>query len=123
MKVSRWIALCGVVALAAVAVTATALGNATPTSQKASIKAALVSEFGTGILAAPPKKGFNLLAWVLPFAGLALAAVLVGGVAWRASRHGRGRASVPADTSLNGHKPLDPEAERRLDEELARFDL
>ena len=90
---------------------------------KSEIKAALVSEFGTGILAAPPKKGFNLLAWVLPFAGLALAAVLVGGVAWRASRHGRGRASVPADTSLNGHKPLDPEAERRLDEELARFDL
>ncbi len=44
MKVSRWIALCGVVALAAVAVTATALGNATPTSQKASIKAALVSD-------------------------------------------------------------------------------
>ncbi len=44
LKVSRWIALCGVVALAAVAVTATALGNATPTSQKASIKAALVSD-------------------------------------------------------------------------------
>jgi len=90
---------------------------------KSEIKAALVSEFGTGILAAPPKKGFNLLAWVLPLAGLAVAAALVGGVVWRASRSGRRRGAAPGDASLNGHKPLDPEAERRLDEELARFDL
>ena len=30
------------------------------------IDAALVDNFGEGVLAAPPKEGFNLLAWVLP---------------------------------------------------------
>ncbi len=55
---------------------------------KSEIKAALVGEFGEGILAAPPKEGFNLLAWVLPLAGIACAAALVGGLAWRAARSG-----------------------------------
>jgi cytochrome c-type biogenesis protein CcmH len=79
------------------------------------IKAALVDEFGESVLAAPPKKGFNLLAWVLPLAGLAAGAVAVGVAArrWSSSRAG---APAPAVT------PLDPELERRLDDELARFD-
>jgi cytochrome c-type biogenesis protein CcmH len=89
---------------------------------KSEIKAALVEEFGEGILAAPPKEGFNLLAWLLPLVGLACAAVLVGGLVWRAARSGRGRDVTPGDPSLNGRGRLDPEAERRLDEELARFD-
>jgi cytochrome c-type biogenesis protein CcmH len=90
---------------------------------KSEIKAALVAEFGAGILAAPPKAGFNLLAWVLPLAGIGLAAALVGAVVWRAARSGRQPAPAPGDASSNGHRPLDPEAERRLDDELARFDL
>jgi cytochrome c-type biogenesis protein CcmH len=90
---------------------------------KSEIKAALVAEFGAGILAAPPKAGFNLLAWVLPLAGIGLAAALVGAVVWRAARSGRRPAPAPGDASSNGHRPLDPEAERRLDDELARFDL
>jgi cytochrome c-type biogenesis protein CcmH len=90
---------------------------------KSEIKAALVDEFGEGILAAPPKEGLNLLAWALPLAGLAVAAALVGGLVWRATRSGRRREGAPGDPSLNGRRPLDPEAERRLDEELARFDL
>ena len=34
---------------------------------------------------------------------------------------GRGEEPAPTDPSANG-RPLDPELERRLDEELARFD-
>ena len=80
---------------------------------KSEIKAKLVADFGTGVLAVPPRKGFDWLAWALPLAGLAVAASVVGGLAWRWS-HARG---VPAD-----EPPLDPEVERRLDAELARFD-
>lgn len=79
---------------------------------KSEIKAEFVEQFGEGVLAVPPKRGFDLLAWVLPLAGVALGAAVVGLLAWRWSR-GRGEAQPP---------PLDPELERRLDAELARFD-
>ena len=78
------------------------------------IKVKLVAQFGPGILAAPPKKGFNLLVWVLPPVGIVLAAVVLGVLAIRWSR---AREPEPAPA-----RPLDPELERRLDDELARFD-
>jgi cytochrome c-type biogenesis protein CcmH len=81
---------------------------------RSEIKRKLVAQFGTAVLAAPPRKGFDLLAWWLPFAGLALAGGLVSIAAWRWAR-GRGPAAEPAAA-------LEPELERRLDEELARFD-
>ena len=87
---------------------------------KTEIKDKLVAEFGEGVLAAPPKEGFNLLAWVLPLAGAGVAAV---GVALLARQWRRGRAGpVPVDPSANGRPLLDPELERRVDEELARFE-
>jgi cytochrome c-type biogenesis protein CcmH/NrfF len=85
------------------------------------ISDALVAQFGEGVLAAPPKEGFNLLAWVLPLAG---GAVAIGALAVALRRWSRARAEpdVAATPSANGRPPLDPELERRLDEELARFD-
>jgi cytochrome c-type biogenesis protein CcmH len=85
------------------------------------IKDALVADFGEGVLAAPPKQGFNLLAWVLPLAAGALA---VAAVAVALRRWSRARREEVAETSpsANGRPPLDPELERRVDEELARFD-
>ena len=87
---------------------------------KDEIKSKLVAEFGEEVLAAPPKRGFNLLAWVLPPAGAAVALVALALLArrWYAARGGPAE-SVPA---ANGRAPLDPELERRLDEELARLD-
>ena len=87
---------------------------------KSEIKAKLVDQFGESVLAAPPKSGFNLLAWVLPLAGIVLAAGIVGVLAYRWSRSRKAEAA--ADPSANGHLRLDPELERRVDEELARFD-
>ena len=84
---------------------------------KSEIKAALVEQFGPAVLAEPRKRGFELLAWVLPLAGLALGAVVVGALAWRWSRI-RG----DDEGSPDGGDRLDPELERRLDDELARFD-
>jgi cytochrome c-type biogenesis protein CcmH len=77
------------------------------------IKDELVAQFGPAVIAEPPKSGFDLLAWVLPLALLGAGAVGVGVVAWGWSRH---RAAVePVE-------PVDPELERRLDDELERFD-
>jgi cytochrome c-type biogenesis protein CcmH len=83
---------------------------------KSEIKDELVLQFGPAVLAEPSKHGFNLLAWVLPLAGLGLGAVALGALVWRWSR-GRGPAAAAA-----GGLPLDPELERRVDDELARFD-
>jgi cytochrome c-type biogenesis protein CcmH len=85
------------------------------------ISDALVAQFGEGVLAAPPKEGFNLLAWVLPLAGGAVA-IAVLGVALRRWSRARAEPAAAATPSANGRPPLDPELERRLDEELARFD-
>jgi cytochrome c-type biogenesis protein CcmH len=80
-----------------------------------------VDIWGARILAAPRKHGFDLLAWVLPLVGILGAAGVIGVLAWRWSRRREEPEHLPGPRSLNG-RPLDPELERRLDEELARFD-
>jgi cytochrome c-type biogenesis protein CcmH len=87
---------------------------------KSEIKNELVDQFGESVLAAPPKEGFNLLAWLLPLVGLAAGAVVLAVLARRWSRARGGE--VPVDPSGNGRAALDPELERRVDEELARYD-
>jgi cytochrome c-type biogenesis protein CcmH len=80
---------------------------------EAEIKDALVAEFGPAVLAEPPGGGFGLLAWLLPLTALVGGAVVVGLLirswSWR-----RGAPTDDAD--------LDPQLERLVDEELARFD-
>jgi cytochrome c-type biogenesis protein CcmH len=88
---------------------------------KSEIKDRLVDQFGPQVLAAPPRSGFNWLAWVLPIAGLGLGAVVVGLLAWRWSRSRERPADLPLEAS-NGRRAIDPELERRLEEELARFE-
>ena len=80
-----------------------------------------VDIWGTRILAAPPRHGFGLLAWVLPLAGILAAAGAMAVLARRWSRRVEEPPAATAPWSLNG-RPLDPDLERRLDEELARFD-
>jgi len=81
---------------------------------KSEIEGKLVAQFGPAILAAPPHKGFDLLAWWLPEFGVLGGALLLAASAYRWSRT---RASTVAPIL----EPLDPELERRLDQELARF--
>jgi cytochrome c-type biogenesis protein CcmH len=83
---------------------------------KSEIKRKLVLQFGPSVLAEPSKHGFNLLAWVLPFAGIGLGAIALGALAWHWSR---GRGPGPAAPAPSA---LDPELERRVDEELSRFE-
>jgi cytochrome c-type biogenesis protein CcmH len=88
---------------------------------KEQIKAELVADYGPRVLAEPRKEGFDLLAWLLPIGGIVLGAAAVGVVAWRWSR-GREPEESPSDPSSNGRVALGPELERRVDEELAKFD-
>jgi cytochrome c-type biogenesis protein CcmH len=53
---------------------------------KSEIKSRLVAQFGKGVLAAPEREGFDLLAWVLPVAGLLAAAAAVTLLLWRWTR-------------------------------------
>jgi cytochrome c-type biogenesis protein CcmH len=80
---------------------------------KGEIKDELVAVYGPQILAAPPKEGFDLLAWLLPIVGLIGGALVLGFLAWRWSSSREPRAPAPA---------LSPALERRVDEELARYD-
>jgi cytochrome c-type biogenesis protein CcmH len=86
---------------------------------KSEIKAELVGQFGTRVLATPPKEGFDLIAWVLPLLGLAVGAAAVGVLAWRWSRRGDSDGDGGA---RGGEAALDADLEHRLDEELARFE-
>ena len=77
------------------------------------IKDALVDQFGPAVLATPRRSGFGLLAWLLPLAALAVGAIAVGLLIRSWSRR-----RTPADDG----QPLDPQLERLVDDELARFD-
>ena len=77
------------------------------------IRDQLVAQFGPAVVAEPPKKGFDLLAWLVPLGILAAGAVGVGAIAWGWRRR---RADAPPPA------PLDPALERRVDAELERFD-
>ena len=88
---------------------------------KGQIKDFLVQQYGTSILAAPPQHGFDLLAWLLPLGGIVAAGAVLGIAAWRWSR-GRAEPEQLTVQSQNGQGPIDPELDRRLDEELARFE-
>ena len=75
----------------------------------------LIATFGESVIARPGTSGFDLLAWLLPFAGIVAAGAIVGVAAWRWTRTARRHEGTDA--------PLDAEAERRVDEELARYDV
>jgi cytochrome c-type biogenesis protein CcmH/NrfF len=78
---------------------------------------AMVAEFGKEVLSTPQTHGFDLLAWVLPLGGIALgaAALGIGALYWS-------RVRTPASVDSTQSPVLAPEDERRVDEELARFD-
>jgi cytochrome c-type biogenesis protein CcmH len=77
------------------------------------IKDALVAELGTGVLATPSKSGFGLLAWLVP-----LGALVAGAIAVALLVRSWSRRRAPPEPE----RPLDPELDHRVDEELARFE-
>ena len=84
---------------------------------KSRIEGALAAQLGDGIYGVPRTSGFDLLAWLLPLGGVALGTIAIAGGAWRWSRVRDRARDDPVEVAA-----LDAEGERRVDEELARFD-
>jgi cytochrome c-type biogenesis protein CcmH len=80
------------------------------------IESELVANYGPAILAAPPHKGFDLLAWWLPIVGVLAGGVILAIGVWRWSRRREAEEPEPQESGL------DEETERKLDDLLARFD-
>ena len=76
-----------------------------------------VAELGPQVLASPPTHGFDLLAWLLPFAAIVSGAAAVG-LGARAWLRNKDELETPEDDG----PPLAPNLELRVDQELARFD-
>jgi cytochrome c-type biogenesis protein CcmH/NrfF len=85
---------------------------------KDQIKAELKARYGPAVLALPDDKGFGLAVYLVPIAvvaGLLLTVVLLL-PRWRARR----RDAAPAVAAA---AELSPDEARRLDQDLARYDL
>jgi len=74
------------------------------------IKAYFVDKYGTWILLSPPRNGFSLLVWVMPFAGLAVGLLVIALTVRKWSR--RTAVTEPAAP------PLDEAMQQRIRREL-----
>jgi cytochrome c-type biogenesis protein CcmH len=81
----------------------------------------LVAQYGTAVLALPPRHGFNLLVYVLPPAAVLLAALGLGWSLPKWRRRARDAQAAATAHGDGGSQALDPADARRLDEDLAQF--
>ncbi len=74
----------------------------------------LVAQYGEEVLAAPPKHGFDLLAWVIPGAVLLGGAALAAGLAvsWSRGRRPAEATAVRPDAAMDAR--IDADLERDL---------
>ncbi len=90
---------------------------------KDEVKDALVAEYGENVLAVPGDDGFGLAAWLIPIAAFITAAIAIG-IALRRWRHTNGSAEPRGDgTAGPAGDAADAEGAKRLDEDMARYDL
>src|SRR5215212_7867009 len=77
----------------------------------------LVAQYGTTVLAEPPKSGFDLAAWIVPGLAILVAAIAiaVGLRRWR-------RAGRSHEEDAEPEEALDPAERERLDSDIARYD-
>ncbi len=74
----------------------------------AMVKDAMVQKYGTTVLAAPTTSGFNIVAWIMPFAifALALAAVVLVVRAWKRRQPPAAVTAPAGDRSLDSYREL-----------------
>lgn len=78
------------------------------------VKAYFVEKYGVWILLSPPKQGFNLLVWVLPFVVLLFGLVVVAVVLRRWTRHAR--------SSAEGAPAVDETTRERIRREMSQIE-
>ncbi len=82
---------------------------------KQQIENALVAQYGPQVLATPSGHGFDLLAWLVPGIGIALALGAICMLLWRG--RGRPRENGAPESSI------EPSDAARLDEDMSRYQL
>ncbi len=82
---------------------------------KAEVLSYFAGKYGEKILSAPTTSGFNLVAWVTPFAVVLIAAAIIIVVSRRWRR-------APVAPTVPPARPGDAERRARLSAELERFD-
>jgi cytochrome c-type biogenesis protein CcmH len=76
-----------------------------------------VAQYGEQVLASPPKKGFNLVAWILPFAAL----LFGGGVVYVVLRKWIKLGKQPKNANAVGIDEMSEQYEHQLKQELEDF--
>ena len=86
---------------------------------KDAILGAFVERYGEEILAAPTKKGFNLVAWILPFAVLGTVGL---GIGLLIRKWAKKSASIKNDTQDHPTTKIDDNYENQLDDILREIE-
>ncbi len=76
-----------------------------------------VAQYGEQVLSSPPKRGFNLVAWILPF----VAILGGGGVIYIALKAWIRRGKGGQTNALTKVEEMDEEYRRQLEKELEEF--
>ena len=76
-----------------------------------------VAEYGEQVLAAPPKRGFNLIIWIAPFVAL----LLGGGIIYITLRKWVMKSKTHQTNAVTKAKEGDEEYQHRLKKELEEF--
>ena len=76
-----------------------------------------VAQYGEQVLASPPKRGFNLIAWALPF----VAILGGGGIIYIALNKWVSRGKSRQTSAVTGDEQEDKKYRRQLEKELEEF--
>ncbi len=81
------------------------------------IVASFVRQYGEKVLSEPPKKGFNLTAWIAPFAAILLGATIIYLALKKWLRRGENTAAIETAVTTE----VDIEYRQRIERELKEF--
>ncbi len=85
------------------------------------IKASFVARYGKAVLAAPPKEGFDLAAWITPFVALIVGLILLYFIVRQLVQQGQRRLEQAAEANLSPSAEELERLRRELQEDLKNY--